>query len=100
MEKPLGELRDDLNQLGFERDSSVNEPEDHVAVLWEVMAMLIEEDRDLDTQRRFFRKHLDEWIDRFNQDLASARSAAFYKAVARFAVAFTEFERGYMGMEV
>lgn len=100
MEKPLGELRDDLKQLGFERDSSMREPEDHVAALWEVMAMLIEEGRDLDTQRWFFEKHLGAWIDRFNQDLATAKSATFYKAVARFAAAFTDFERGYMGMEV
>jgi len=100
MEKPLGELRDDLKRLGFERDSSMQEPEDHVAALWEVMAMLIREGRDLNTQRQFFRKHLDGWIDRFNQDLATATSATFYKAVARFSSAFTDFERGYLGMEV
>lgn len=100
MEKPLGELRDDLKQLGFERDSSMHEPEDHVAALWEVMAMLIEEGRDLDTQKQFFEKHLGGWIDRFNQDLATAKSATFYRAVARFAAALTDFERGYMSMEV
>jgi TorA maturation chaperone TorD len=100
MEKPLGELRDDLKQLGFERDSSIHEPEDHVAALWEVMAMLIKEGRNLDTQRHFFETHLGKWIDRFNQDLETAGSATFYTAVARFAAAFTDFERGYMGMEV
>jgi TorA maturation chaperone TorD len=100
MEKPLGDLRDDLKQLGFERDSSIHEPEDHVAALWEVMAMLIEEGRNLDTQRHFFETHLGGWIDRFNQDLESAGSAKFYKAVARFAVAFTDFEHSYMGMAV
>ena len=41
MEKPLGNLRDDLDRLGFERETDVHEPEDHIAALCEVMVMLI-----------------------------------------------------------
>ncbi len=43
MEKPLGLLRADLARLGFERAEEVHEPEDHVAALCEVMALLIQD---------------------------------------------------------
>ena len=43
MERPLGQLRADLAKLGFERSDDVHEPEDHIAALMEVMAMLIYE---------------------------------------------------------
>jgi len=37
MEMPLAHLRSDLKQLGYERNESVKEPEDHIAALLEVM---------------------------------------------------------------
>ena len=37
-ERPLARLRSDLNDLGVERAAGVVEPEDHVAILCEVMA--------------------------------------------------------------
>ena len=43
MEQPLSILRGDLALLGFERDESVVEPEDHVAAMCEVMSMLVAE---------------------------------------------------------
>ncbi len=100
MEKPLGELRDDLRRLGFERSEAVNEPEDHVAALWEVMGVLIQGGYDLSEQKRFFDRHMEAWVDRFIADLSGAKSATFYKAVARFAEAFTGNERRYMAMSV
>lgn len=42
MEMPLAHLRRDLMQLGFAREDNVKEPEDHIAALLEVMAMLVE----------------------------------------------------------
>ncbi len=41
MEKPLAALRTDLANLGLERDESVPETEDHIAMLCEVMRYLI-----------------------------------------------------------
>lgn len=41
MDKPLALLRQDLMQLGFEREENVKEPEDHVAALCEVMSVLL-----------------------------------------------------------
>ncbi len=99
MERPLGELRSDLARLGFERESSNRDPEDHVGALCEVMAMLAEEDDVLDRQREFFSRHMAPWLERFFQDLSAAKSASFYRAVARFGAAFTEFEKEYLQMQ-
>ncbi|MGB1256843.1 MAG: TorD/DmsD family molecular chaperone [Thiolinea sp.] len=100
MEKPLGLLRDDLAKLGFERDPSVKEPEDHVAALCEVMAMLIDDGQTTHTQSQFFMQHMSKWLDQFFTDLTQAKSASFYQAVARFGAAFIAFERQYFGLEL
>jgi len=100
MEKPLALLRDDLAELGYERTATTHEPEDHVAALCEVMAMLITEDTALQTQEKFFQAHLDSWVDRFFEDLSQAKSAVFYRAVGRFGRAFIELERQYLAMQV
>lgn len=100
MERPLGVLRDDLKALGFERASDVREPEDHVAALCEVMAMLISDGVDHMRQSRFFELHMGSWFERFFNDLAHARSATFYKSVGRFGKAFTTFEKQYLSMQV
>lgn len=100
MEKPLGELRRDLAQLGFERQSSVREPEDHVAALCEVMAMLITEQVAIKTQKRFFDQHIGGWIQAFYADLGKAPSAQFYRAVAHLGEAFFQLEKHYLSMPV
>jgi len=100
MEKPLAVLRDDLAMLGFERLSDTHEPEDHVAALSEVMAMLISDGQDLSRQAEFFAAHLAPWFDRFFTDLSTAKTAVFYRAVGRFGTAFVEFERNYLSMNV
>lgn len=100
MEKPLGLLRDDLMALGYERDPSVKEPEDHVAALCEVMGMMVQEGRDTATQQHFFSQHMLKWLGRFFEDLSNADSASFYQAVARFGAAFIQFEQQYFGLEI
>src|SRR5579883_2218966 len=40
-ERPLAKLRGDMRTLGIERDSRVSEPEDHIAVLCEIMTFVI-----------------------------------------------------------
>ena len=96
MEKPLGDLRDDLDRLGFEREADVHEPEDHIAALCEVMVMLIQEDCSTATQQDFFTKHIDSWGQKFFADLAVAKNAVFYRAVARFGAAFINLEKRYL----
>ena len=98
MEQPLSILRDDLRLLGFERDESVVEPEDHVAAMCEIMMMLISDkpsDAD-ETQSIFFEKHIAPWMERFFKDLSEAESAVFYRAVGRFGLAFLDFEKQYL----
>lgn len=98
MEQPLSVLRDDLKLLGFERDDSVVEPEDHVAAICEIMMMLIADNQSnsVDTQTVFFEKHIVPWMERFFKDLSEAESAVFYRAVGRFGLAYLNFEKEYL----
>lgn len=98
MEQPLSVLRDDLKTLGFERDESVIETEDHVAALCEVMALLVTENVDNDDQEQsiFFEKHISPWIGQFFDDLSKAKSAVFYRATGRFGTAFINLEKQYL----
>jgi len=100
MEKPLGVLRGDLAKMGFARSDGTCEPEDHVAALCEVMAMLINEGRALDQQKIFFETHVAPWLGQFFTDLSVAQSAVFYRAVGRFGKAFFDFEKQYLAMNV
>ena len=98
MEKPLVVLREDLSAMGYERNQATCEPEDHIAALCEVMALLINEARNLDAQSDFFNAHIASWVDRFFIDLGDAKSAVFYRSVARFGKAFFDFEQQYLAM--
>jgi TorA maturation chaperone TorD len=99
MEKPLSDLRDDLAKLGYERNESVVEPEDHAAALCEVISLMITEASDLSAQRKFFESHMVNWMSRFFVDLSKAKSAVFYKAVGRFGTAFIALEIEYFSMQ-
>lgn len=94
MEKPLVSLRNDLQQLGFERDPDVREPEDHIAALCQVMAMLVspEQGFEAEQQRQFFERHLACWWQRCFDDLQASQTSHFYSAVGRFAELFFEQE--------
>ena len=98
MEKPLGLLRADLAELGFARSEDVHEPEDHVAALCEVMAMLIHEGVSIERQQRFFQAHIGSWAEHFFDDLGNASSAVFYRSVARFGLAFLAMEKRYLSL--
>jgi len=98
MEKPLGLLRADLRRLGFERADDVHEPEDHIAALCEVMALLIQDGVPLEQQRQFFDSHLGNWAADFFADLAEAQAAVFYKSVARLGRAFLSLESRYLSL--
>ena len=99
-ENPLGRLRDDLAQLGFQRNDDVCEPEDHVAALCEVILMLIDDGASLELQADFFNTHMADWIKQFFIDLSEAKSAVFYRGVGRFGAAFIELEERCQAMQV
>ena len=95
-EKPLAVLRSDLMQLGLTRDADSGETEDHVAYVLEVMRYLIAGDDmavcNLEQQRRFFRAHLQPWVDDLCQAVESHPAAATWRAVAAFTRSFMEVE--------
>ena len=98
MERPLGELRDDLAALGYERQADTHEPEDHVAALCEVMGMMILDLYPIADQQTFFERHLQPWLGRFMGDLREAKNAVFYRAAAGFGEAFFEVESRYFSL--
>jgi TorA maturation chaperone TorD len=98
MEQPLSDLRDDLRALGFERNSEIHEPEDHIGAIFEVFSVMISDAAGLAEQQRFFEKHMKPWLTRFFADLGHARSADFYRHVAQFGAAFLELEQRYLLM--
>src|SRR3954468_7519827 len=93
-ERPLARVREDLNALGIERAGSSREPEDHIAILLEVMAGLArgEFDAGFDEQKRFFERHLKPWAARMFADLEMSQAANFYRAVGRVGRVFMELE--------
>lgn len=101
MEKPLVQLRMDLQRLGFERDEEVCEPEDHIAALCEVLAvMATPAEGYLKTDvEAFYNQHLGCWAQRFFVDLQDSKSAHFYSAVGRFGEIFAGMENLYLEPE-
>lgn len=95
-EKPLANLRGDMERLGIARAEGVRESEDHIAALCEMMAGLINgvfgEPASLSEQRAFFRNHLGCWAPRFFQDLEAAKGASFYMPVGTIGGLFMAVE--------
>jgi TorA maturation chaperone TorD len=92
--RPLGRLRESLEHLGIESAAGNSEPEDHVAMLCEVMAKLIRGDiaNPAGADREFFEQHLAPWIRRFFVDLEKAESADFYARVGLLGRTFVDIE--------
>ena len=95
-EKPLAQLRADLAELGLTRDDAAGETEDHVAYGFEVMRWLIAGDDpavcNLQRQRRFFRGHLQPWVERLCVTLQAHPRAQVWSAVAAYTGAFMQVE--------
>jgi len=102
-DRPLAHLRDDLGQLGLARSDGVAEPEDGIASLCEVMAVLIDGSlgsaANSDEQQAMFEAHMAPWVARFCADLAAARSAQFYRPVAELAQIFFDIEHEVLSLE-
>lgn len=93
-ERPLARVREDLELLGIERAGPSREPEDHIAILLEVMAGLArgEFEAEFAEQARFFERHLKPWAARMFADLEMSQTAKFYRAVGRVGRVFMELE--------
>jgi TorA maturation chaperone TorD len=93
-DRPLARLREDLAKLSLEHAASQAEPEDHAAILCEVMAGVVSGRFPAapGSDRLLFEKHLAPWIGRFFADLERAKSAEFYRAVGALGRAFMDIE--------
>jgi TorA maturation chaperone TorD len=93
-EYPLARVRGDLALLGVERADDQHEPEDHLAILCEVMAGLAAGrfEAGAGSERRFFERHLKPWAVHFFTDLETAEHAHFYKPVGTIGRVFFEIE--------
>src|SRR3954470_14833308 len=76
-ERPLARVRAELELLGIERAAPLREPEDHIAILLEVMAGLARGDFEAEfaEQARFFERHLKPWAARMFADLEMSQTA-------------------------
>ncbi len=96
MEAALVALRQDLRALGFERSEHTRDPEDHLAALCEVMAMLI--DAASHEQAYFFKQHLAPWAASCFADLGQV-DTAFYAALGQLGSAFMESEEARLSVD-
>jgi TorA maturation chaperone TorD len=94
-ERPLARLRGDLQIVGIERAEDEVEPEDHAAILCEVMAGLAAKKWDAPegSDRTIFEKHMAPWIGRFFTDLERSDVAKFYRPVGTLGRTFIEIEQ-------
>lgn len=93
MEKPLAELRSDLQTLGIERRPGVCEPEDHLAAIFETMALLI--DSQNAQQGYFFHQHVESWGQKFMADLKRVAQSGLYVSIGHLGWHFIHTERNY-----
>jgi TorA maturation chaperone TorD len=92
--RPLVRLREAFRHLGIE-GTRPSEPEDHIAILCEIMAGLIVGGIAARpaADREFFETHLGPWVSRFFVDLEHTKSADFYAGVGLLGRTFIDIER-------
>ena len=92
--RPLASLRQTLHRIGIERVQAQTEPEDHAAILLEIMAGLASGEMDAPpgTDREIFDNYLAPWIERFFSDVEKSASVDFYSAVGTLGRVFIEIE--------
>ncbi|MGG0717239.1 molecular chaperone TorD family protein [Robertmurraya massiliosenegalensis] len=94
---------------GLDKLDTLNVPEDHISLEFEFMAYLCQEtqnyvqtrdregvSRSLIEQMEFLRKHLENWIPAFCEDIEKCASTNFYIAVAKITEGFLRLERGIL----
>jgi TorA maturation chaperone TorD/DNA-binding transcriptional regulator YdaS (Cro superfamily) len=101
-EKPLAAVRSDMGLLGLAKAERAGEPEDHVAVLFDVMAALIRGEVSADglDAEAFFKRHIQPWAARFFADLEMADGATLYRTVGRIGRLFMAIEDEAFGLPI
>jgi TorA maturation chaperone TorD len=100
-DRPLAAVRQDMAALGLERVETLRDPEDHLAILFDVMAGLAARrfDETVVSQDIFFARHIEPWASKFFDDLAIAPSSDFYRHVAALGSAFIAVEAEAFAIE-
>ena len=93
-ERPLARLRGDLRRIGIEKVETQSEPEDHAAILCEIMSGLAAGvyGAPAGTDRQVFDTHVAPWMPRFFADLERSKSADFYARVGALGRVFMNIE--------
>jgi TorA maturation chaperone TorD len=93
-ERPLARLRADLKRLRIDQTDGQSEPEDHAAILCEIMSGLAggELEAPPGADREIFEKHMAPWMGRFFADLETTRTADFYARVGALGRTFMDIE--------
>jgi TorA maturation chaperone TorD len=93
-ERPLARLREDLGKLGIARTEDEVEPEDHAAILCEIMSGLASRRLPAPpgSDRMIFENHMAPWIGRFFADLEYAAGANFYRRLGSLGRVFFDIE--------
>lgn len=93
-ERPLAEVRAAFVELGIVRGDGSREPEDHIALLFDVMSNLAGRviGEGYEAEKAFFMAHLKPWAARFFADLAVTRDKPFYAAVGAVGRLFMDIE--------
>ena len=81
-------LREQLTAWGLVRREAAYEVEDHVSAVCDVMRWLIEHDRPIDVQMRFFDEFVFRGVETFCDAIDASAATAFYRAVAALARTF------------
>jgi TorA maturation chaperone TorD len=95
--RPLAEIRASLAELGLARRPAESEFEDHLALVFETMRMLIAGDSNrppaaISEQRRFFDRHVVTWTLKCCTAIDRSSVAIYYRSVAQFANRFIKVE--------
>jgi TorA maturation chaperone TorD len=91
-------LREQLAAWGLARREGVGEVEDHISGITDVMRWLIENQRPLAEQQRFFENFAYRGATAFCAALQKSSSACFYKPIAALALSFLDIERAAFEM--
>jgi TorA maturation chaperone TorD len=92
--RPLARLRQMLQHIGIDRAEGQTEPEDHAAILLEIMAGFAGGTiaAAAGAEHELFESHLAPWIGRFFSDLEHAKAADFYARVGTVGRVFMAIE--------
>jgi TorA maturation chaperone TorD len=104
-EQPYHDVLVAYRSLSFEKEKDFHEPEDHVAVEFQFMAMMCRWtsqalDKDdvenaskyLNLQKEFLEDHIVKWVPQLCKKLEATATASFYKALAHLTLGFIDLE--------